>query len=187
VLVGRTWRSVLATALLLVQAAALTGCGSDVPSQQDVRDKRINDPVRRDSVSTQIGSIRLLAMRIQRPEGEHAAGTNSALWLTIANSGVADTLVAVSSVDARSVVLRDGADPPENTIDIHVDVGGVVPMQHASGPHLELVDLKRDIGKRSFVPVTFRFQYAGSVTVRVFVSGVDHPVVAPLPASDSTG
>ena len=179
--------STLSVTLLLVVGAALSGCGSDVPSQSDVRVKRINAPVRRDSVSTQIGSIRLLAMRIQRPDGSHAAGTNSALWLTIANSGTADTLVGVSSVDARSVVLRDGADPPEKTIDVHVDVGGVVPMQHASGPHLELVDLERDIGKRSFVPVTFRFRYAGSVTVQVFVSGVDHPVVAPLPASDSTG
>ena len=46
---------------------------------------------------------------------------------------------------------------------------------------------QRDLGKRTFVPVMFRFQDAGSVTVKVFVSGVDHPVVAPLPTSDSTG
>jgi copper(I)-binding protein len=183
----RTRTSTFTAALLLVVGVALTGCGSDVPSQSDVRDKRINNPVRRDSVSAEIGSIRLLAMRIQRPDEAHAAGTNSALWLTIANSGVADTLTAVSSVDARSVVLRDGAGAPEKSINVHVDVGGVVPMQHATGPHVELVDLKRDIGKRSFVPVTFRFQWAGSVTVQVFVSGVDHPVVAPLPSSDSTG
>jgi periplasmic copper chaperone A len=174
-------------ALLLVLGIALAGCGDGKPSAQDVRDKRINDPVRRDSVSATVGSIRLLAMRIQRPDVAHAAGTNSALWLTIANSGVADTLVAVSSVDARSIVQRDGAEPPEDGINVRVDVGGVVPMQHASGPHLELVDLKRDIGKRSFVPVTFRFENAGSVTVKVFVSGVDHPVVEPLPTSASTG
>jgi copper(I)-binding protein len=175
-------------ALLLVLAPALTACGDDhVPSSQDVRDKRVNDPVRRDSVSAQIGSIRLLAMRIQRPDEAHAAGTNSALWLTLANSGVADTLVAVSSVDAGSVILRDGDEAPADGINVRVDVGETVPMQHASGPHLELVDLERDIGKRSFVPVTFRFQNAGAVTVKVFVSGVDHPVVEPLPTSDSTG
>jgi copper(I)-binding protein len=178
---------VLGAVLLLTLGAALTGCGSDnVPSKQDVRDKRVNDPVRRDSVSAQVGSIRLIAMRIQRPDEAHAQGTNSALWLTLANSGVDDTLVAVSSVDAGSVVLRDGADAPADSIDVRVDAGTTVPMQHASGPHLELVDLKREIGKRSFVPVTFRFQNAGAVTVKVFVSGVDHPVVEPLP-SDSTG
>jgi copper(I)-binding protein len=178
--------SVLGAALLLALGVGLTGCGDSKPSAQDVRDKRINDPVRRDSVSASVGSIRLLAMRIQRPDEAHAEGTNSALWLTLANSGVADTLVAVSSVDASSVVLRDGADAPEDGIDVRVEVGETVPMQHASGPHLELIGFKRDIGKRSFVPVTFRFENAGAVTVKVFVSGVDHPVVEPLPTSDST-
>ncbi len=62
-----------------------------------------------------------------------------------------------------------------------MDVASVVSMQHASGQHLELVDLKRDLGKRSFVPATCRFDHAGEVTVQVFVSGVDHPVVEPLP------
>jgi hypothetical protein len=52
---------------------------------------------------------------------------------------------------------------------------------------LLLVDLERDLGKRTFVPVAFRFAKAGPVTVNVFVSGVDHPVVAPLPTADSTG
>jgi copper(I)-binding protein len=175
----------LGAALLLVLGVVLTGCGDSAPTRQDVRDKRVNDPVRRESVSARIGSIRLLTVRIERPEGAHAAGSNSALFLTLANSGVADTLVAVSSVDARSIVLRDGADPPKDHLDVRVDVGEVVPMQHASGLHLELVDLKRDLGKRSFVPVTFRFAQAGSVTVQVFVSGVDHPVVEPLPTSDT--
>ena len=179
---NRMW--VLGAALLLVLGTALTGCGDSVPSSSDVRDKRINDPVRRDSVSARVGSIRLVAIRIVRPEGAHAAGSNSALFLTLANSGVADTLVGVSSVDAGSVILRDGAGTPEDEIEVRIDVGGVVPMQHASGLHLELVDLKRDLGKRSFVPVTFRFAEAGSVTVQVFVSGVDHPVVEPLPTSD---
>lgn len=180
-------RFVVGASLLLVLGTALTGCGSDAPSKQDVREKRINDPVRRDSVSARVGSIRLIAMRIQRPDEAHAQGTNSALWLTLANSGVADTLVAASSVDARSIVLRNGGDAPVDGINVRVGAGGTVPMQHASGPHLELVDLKRDIGKRSFVPVTFRFQNAGAVTVKVFVSGVDHPVVEPLPTADSTG
>ena len=173
--------------VLLALGVVLAGCGDSVPSKSDVRDKRINDPVRRDSVSARVGSIRLLAMRIQRPDEAHAAGTNSALWLTLANSGAADTLVAVSSVDARSIVLRDVAQAPADSISVPVDAGATVSMQHASGLHLELVGLKRDIGKRSFVPVTFRFEKAGPVTVKVFVSGVDHPVVEPVPSSAGTG
>ena len=55
-------------------------------------------------------------------------------------------------------------------------------MQHADGLHLELVGLKRDLGRRSFVPVTFRFEDAGPVTVEVIVSGAKHEV-APLPSS----
>ena len=179
----RSTARVLTAALLLVLGVVLAGCGDDVPSRQDVREKRINDPVRRDSVSARVGSIRLVGMRIQRPEGESVpAGSNSALFLTLANSGVADTLVAVSSVDARSIIQRDGDEDPEKSINVRVDVGGVVSMQHASGLHLELVDFKREVRTRSFVPVTFRFEQAGEVTVQVFVSGVDHPVVAPLPS-----
>jgi copper(I)-binding protein len=60
-------------------------------------------------------------------------------------------------------------------------------MQHADGLHLELVGLKQDVAKRSFVPVTFRFEDAGAVSFKVFVSGVDHPVVAPLPTPDGAG
>jgi copper(I)-binding protein len=180
---GRSRVRILTAALLLALGIVLSGCGDSVPSQSDVRDKRVNDPVRRESVNARIGSIRLLTVRIERPEGSHAAGSNSALFLTLANSGVADTLVAVSSVDARSIVQRDGAEQPEDDIDVRVDTGETVPMQHASGPHLELVDLKQDLGKRSFVPVTFRFAQSGSITVQVFVTGVDHPVVEPLPTS----
>ena len=40
-------------------------------------------------------------------------------------------------------------------------------MQSADGLHLELVELKRDLGKRTFVPVSFRFEKAGPVTVKV--------------------
>jgi copper(I)-binding protein len=177
-----------ARAVLLVIALLLTlsACGDSQPTSRDIKHKRVNEPVRRDTVSARVGDIRLQAIRIVKPEGTHSAGEDSALFLTIANSGAADRLVAVSSVDARSVVQRDGAKAPESDIDIAIPHGGVTSMQHPAGLHLELVDLKRDLGKRSFVPVTFRFSDAGSVNVSVFVSGVDHPVVSPLPSADAT-
>jgi copper(I)-binding protein len=169
-------------------ALVLAGCGGESkPTREDVRDKRINDPVRRDSVSARVGDLRLLTIRIERPEGVHATGSNSAMFLTLANSGATDRLVAISSVDARSVVQREGAEAPAPGIDITVPEGDVVSMQSPYGLHLELVDLKRDLGKRTFVPVTFRFADAGEVTVQVFVSGVDRQVVPPSPSASRGG
>ena len=176
-----TWTrqlGVLLGALTLV----LTGCGSYTHSRADVREKRINDPVRGDSVSARVGDIRLLAVHIEQPVGSHAADGNSALFLTLANDGDDDRLVAVSSVDARSVVARVGAGTPAPSIDIAVPARSVTPMQSPYGEHLELVELKRDLGRRVFVPVTFRFATAGSVTVEVLVSGFDRQVV-PSPSA----
>ena len=172
----RTSGAVVVLVLVLLVAAA---CGGTSTS---ARDKRVNDPVRRNSVSASVGHLRLQAVRIEKPVGVHAAGSTSALFLSIANSGDADRLVAVSSVDAGSVVVRSGDQAPEPGIDVAVPAEGVVSLQHASGLHLELVDLTRDLGKRTFVPVTFRFEKAGPVNVNVFVSGVDHAVVSPLPS-----
>ena len=164
--------------VLVAGALLLTGCGGESkPTRTDVREKRVNDPVRRESVSARVGDLRLLTVRIERPEGVHATGSNSAMFLTLANDGAADRLVAVSSVDARSVVARDGAAEPVPGIDIPVPERGVTSMQSPYGLHLELVDLKRDLGRREFVPVTFRFAEAGEVTVQVFVTGVDRQVV----------
>ena len=170
--------------LLVALALVLAGCGDSKPSRADVRERRINDPVRGDSVSARVGDIRLLTVRIERPEGVHAAGSNSAVFMTLANDGAADRLVAVSSVDSQSVVARDGSAAPTPGIDITVPERGVVSMQSPYGQHLELVDLKRDLGRREFVPVTFRFAEAGTVTVQVFVSGVDRQVV---PSPSATG
>ena len=178
----------LAALLATLLVAGLGACGGDSkPTREEVREKRINDPVRRESVSARVGDIRLLAVRIQTPVGSHAEGSNSGLFLTLANSGPDDRLVAVSSVDARSVVQRTGAAEPAPSIGIDVAQNGTVSMQHADGLHLELVELEREVLARTFVPVTFRFRDAGTVNVKVFVSGVDHPVVPPLPSTDATG
>jgi copper(I)-binding protein len=177
----------LAALLVLVCVTALGGCGDSKPTREQVREKRINEPVRRESVNASVGSIRLITVRIETPVGSHAEGSNSALFLTLANSGADDRLVAVSTVDARSVVQRTGAEEPAPAIGIDVPRNGTVSMQHASGLHLELVGLKRDLGARTWVPVTFRFRDAGPVNVKVFVSGVDHPVVEPLPSAEPTG
>ena len=173
------WGKASVILLVVLLAAA---CGDSRPTRADVRDKRVNDPVRRDSVSARVGPIRLLGMQIQKPEGVHAEGSNSALFLTITTDGAADRLVAVSSVDARSVVVRDGDQDPAPRIDVTIPAKGAVSMQQPTGLHLELVDLTREVGTRTFVPVTFRFEEAGSVEVKVLVSGVARQVVPPLPS-----
>ena len=177
----------LGVLLCVLLVATLGGCGESKPTRAEVREKRINDPVRRESVGARVGDIRLLAVRIETPVGSHEKGNNSGLFLTLANSGPDDRLVAVSSVDARSVVQRTGSEAPEPGIGVDVARNDAVSLQHADGLHLELVELKREVLARTFVPVTFRFREAGSVTVQVFVSGVDHPVVPPLPSTDTTG
>lgn len=121
-------------------------------------------------------------MRIQRPEGVHLVGADSAMFLTIHNRGdEPDALIAVSSVDAQNVVLRDGAAAPEPAIDVPIPAGEVASLQYPGGLHLELAGLTRELDRRQFVPMTFRFERAGVVKVKVFVEGVDHPVVSPLP------
>ena len=174
-------RSAAACAAVLL-ALVVGGCGEGKPTHAEARAKRVDQPVRRDSVSSRVGDVRLIGVFIQRPEGVHAKGDNGKLFLTLANDGAPDRLVAVSSVDARSVVQRTGTQPPAQRVDIALPRSGVVAMQHADGLHLELVDLKRDLGRRTFVPVTFRFEDAGPVTVEVIVSGAKHEV-APLPSS----
>jgi copper(I)-binding protein len=179
-----TMRSRLVAVCLAVLLALVVGsCGESKPTHAELRAKRVDEPVRRDSVSARVGDVRLVGVYIQRPEGVHAQGGNSALLMTLANDGAADRLVAVSSVDSRSVVQRTGHQPPAQGIDIPLPASGVVAMQHLDGLHLELVGLKRDLGRRTFVPVTFRFEGAGPVTVEVFVSGSEHEV-SPGPSSD---
>jgi copper(I)-binding protein len=179
----RAVRRALAVVIVALAAAGLTACtGAD-----DRRQQRIESPVRADNVNATHGSIRLLGLRIETPADDvHVQGGNVGLFVTIANSGTApDTLTAVSTVDARAVVYRDGAAEPGTGIRVDVPPGGVASMQYPGGPHLELVDLKRDVGGGRFMPVTFRFAEAGPVTVNVFVQGFAHPTVAPLPATSA--
>jgi len=166
--------------LVLLCCVVLAGCGGG----DSARKGRINQPVRREATSSRVGDIRLVLVRIQQPDAAHAQGTNAALFLTLTNdSDKADTLTAVSSVDSQRVLLRDGSSDPEPAISVPVPAHGTVSLQHASGLHLELVDLKRDLPRRHFVPVSFRFENNGAVTFSVFVQGVDHPVVDPVPSA----
>jgi copper(I)-binding protein len=173
--------------IAVVAASTLTAC----ERAPDLQQKRIDNPIRADSINATVGSLTLLAVRIETPsDGVHVEGENVGLFLTIANSGTtADTLTAAQTVDAEAIVYRDGMEQPAPRISVEIPPGGVTSMQYPGGPHLELVGLKRDVYGGRFMPVTFRFADAGTATLNVFVQGFAHPTVSPLsvpPASVTT-
>lgn len=120
----------------------------------------------------------LLKMRVP------VKGDNVGLFLTLANDGNgSDALTSVSAPAATSVALRVGATDRKEGIHVEVPPGGVASLQYPGGPHFELVELKHDIGRGTFLPVTFHFQRAGDVEVNVFIQAFDRPIVTPLSSS----
>ena len=154
---------------------ALAGC-----TQANPVDARITNPVRQNSVNASVGNIRLLATRVDAPDDTvHVKNGNVGLFTTLANDGTsADRLVGVSTVYARQVLFRvgEGAEAP---IAVSIPPKGVASLQYPGGPHLELVDLKVDVAGSRFIPVTFRFENNGSLTMNVFVEGFGFPTVSP--------
>lgn len=171
-------------AVALTAVLALNACSSSgaTPAQQ-----RVTNPVWPDSVNATLGPLRLLAVRLEAPQdSEHLQDGNVGLFLTVANSASAsDTLNAVRSPDATSVVFRDGTAPVQPAITVTVPARGVASLQYPGGPHLELVGLARAVRGGSFIPVTFTFAAAGAVTMNVFVAGTAQPTVAPPSGSSS--
>ena len=174
---------IVVAALLTIGLAPLAAC----TSQPDPVQARITDPARGTSVNAQVGDIRLLATRIDAPEERKLlGGSNTGLFTTLANDGgTADRLVAVSTVYARQVVMRQGTNGAEGPVRIDVPGAGVVSLQYPGGLHLEMVDLKVDVRAGRLLPVSFRFERAGTVTVNVFVDGFGLPTVSPVAPSTS--
>ncbi len=143
--------------------------------------KRIANPTRGNSVNAAVGSIRVLATRLEGPtDVVHVTGDAVGLFLTLVNDGDrADRLTAVSTPYAAKVVQRTGAGPPQDAISVDLRPSAVVSMQYPGGLHLELVGINLDVPGGKFLPVTFRFDTAGTVHVNVFVDGFGHPTVAP--------
>ncbi|EWT02427.1 hypothetical protein N865_04860 [Intrasporangium oryzae NRRL B-24470] len=171
----------------LAAAASLVLAGSACSQSNEAVDARIANPLRGNSVNAMVGDIRLLATRVEAPsDSVHLTNGNVGLFTTFANDGNApDRLVAVSTVYARQVVLRDGLGGPDAPISVPVPARGVASLQYPGGLHLELVDLKFDVRGGSFLPVSFRFEKAGSITVNVFVEGFSLATVSPVTPSSS--
>src|SRR6476620_9241709 len=114
---------IVVAALLTISLAPLAAC----TSQPDPVAARITVPARGTSVNAQVGDIRLLATRIDAPEERKLlGGSNTGLFTTLANEAdTADRLVAVSTVYARQVVMRQGTDGAEGPVRIDVPGAGV--------------------------------------------------------------
>jgi copper(I)-binding protein len=167
-----------AFAFALALPLAVTACNRPADPAQ----ARITNAIRGNSVNASIGFIRLLATRIDTPEERKAqGGTNTGLYATIANDGnQSDRLVSVSTVYAQRVVQRQGQSGPESPVSVDLPPQTAVSLQYPGGLHLEMVDLKVDVRAGRFLPVTFRFERAGPLTVYVFVDGFGLQTVSPV-------
>ena len=170
-------RRIVVAALASASVLTLAAC----TAQPDPVQARITNPSRGTSVNAEVGRIRLLATRIDAPtDRKLLGGTNTGLFTTLANDGDAsDRLVAVSTVYAKQVVMRQGRDGAEAAVLVEVPGNGVVSLQYPGGLHLEMVDLKLDVRAGRLLPVTFRYEQSGTVTVNVFVDGFGLPTVSP--------
>jgi len=155
---------------ILLTLLVLAGCGSGSANSSNSDQARIG----LDSVDGQVGQLRLLSVTVASPGARgsmHIAGDNAALLLTIANDGKADDVLTGASTDvAHQVVFRNGDGPPGPHLQVPVPPGGVAILREVTGPHLELSGLRETLRTGFFVPVTFEFRDAGSVTLKVPVS-----------------
>lgn len=177
-------RAVLGVCVLAL-AGALVGCGSGTASSGR---RHTGPPARPGAAATSVGGIELHLVRIERPTGKtHAPGSDVGLYLTIVNRrGAPDRLRAVTTPDARRVVVRDGVSSPARSVNLPVPKDATLSLQHPDKTHLELSGLKRELRPGTFMPVLFSFDHAGSVKLRVPVSRTEHPVV-PHPTSSRSG
>jgi protein SCO1 len=102
-----------------------------------------------------------------------STGGNQAVYLTLANGGVDDTLVGVESPNATSGSLHatDGTTMVESD-QIDVPSGGSVIMA-PGGTHVMLEGLTSDVAEGQSVTVVLRFRKAAPLTVQVPVVSFD--------------
>jgi len=97
-------------------------------------------------------------------------GDNSAAYLTITNSGVADTLIAAKGDVAMTIELHTVTNA-NGMMSMHPAEGGVpIPangtqMLKSGGFHVMIMGLTSDLTKGQTVQFTLIFQNAGSVVV----------------------
>jgi len=158
--------------LAVVLTAALTGCGDP---QQVVASGAIGAEGRS-------GDILLRGVRVAAPpQPQYPAGAEADVWLTLLNEGrQPDTLTGVSSPDARSVDIRSDDDcdgtattvstltlPPAITLPGPAYSDNPATTRPFEAYSLRLVNLTREVLAGTTVSLTFEFQRAPAVTLKV--------------------
>lgn len=166
----RNNRRITITFIGLLGPAALAGCASH-PNPSSYHAGVLGTNAR-------AGAVQLLSVHVDAPpDSTYAAGADAVVWLTLRNGAdQPDTLDSVTSPVAGKTEIRwdDNCDGRYTTVG-QLILQPAVPL-HEPGPsavpvfdayRLRLVDLQRQVLAGTTVPITFRFQRAGSVTVNV--------------------
>jgi copper(I)-binding protein len=168
------------TAVVACTAAvvALTGCGSDAPTQTPQAEVSGGAIGPDEAVSA---DVKVLAVQLEYPlDGVYEEGEDASLYLGISNtSSEPDLLVDVSGpdfADVRSTGAGDG-----DALAVEVPANDNVYVGAEDEPALTLVSLSRPLRSSQSIPVTFTFERAGEVTVDAMVAAEGQD---PLPTYD---
>ena len=163
-------RRVAIASSALFAAIALAGCGAR--SHPGDRHAGVM------GTNARVGAIQLLRVHVDAPPGAaYSTGADALVWLTLRNGAhQADTLTSVSSPVAEKTEIRwdNDCDGRYTTVDrlilrpaVPTGKPGPSAVPVFDAYRLRLVDLQREVMAGTTVPITFRFDHAGAVTVDV--------------------
>jgi copper(I)-binding protein len=119
-------------------------------------------------------------VEVRQPWARASAGANGAAYMTLANpGGEPDRLLSVESPAAERVELhthiRDGEVMRMRAIDdIPVPAGGEAKLA-PGGMHVMLMGLKKPLREGDRLPLTLKFEHAGTKAVEAPVQGIGAP------------
>ena len=146
-----------------VATLLLAGCGADDPKPgPEVAGGNAG-------VDEQVGSgIKVLDVELEFPlDGSYEAGEDARLFLAISNLGESpDDLLSVTGPDFAEARLTGEADG----FPLTVDAENTAYVGAEGEPVITLLDLERELRSSQSIPVTFRFEDAGAVTVDAVVA-----------------
>ena len=154
----------------LIATTALAGCGAR--SHPGDRYAGVM------GTNARVGAVQILSVHVDAPsDATYAAGADAVVWLTLRNGAHrTDTLTSVSSPAAGKTEIRwdndcDGRYTTVSRLVLRPAVPTGDPSPSAvptfDAYRLRLVDLQRRVPAGTTVPITFRFDHAGTVTVDV--------------------
>ena len=151
----------LTPCLVLAAALGLTGCGGGDPKpgpEVAGGNAGVDERVSAD--------VKVLDVELAYPlDGRYDEGEDARLYLAISNDGSGpDALTAVTGPDFAEARVGGSGLP------LDIPAGDTVFVGQEGPPTITLVDLDRALRSSESIPVTFRFQDAGPVTVQAMVA-----------------